>query len=269
MEADSGAGGRRPSTGAQTPTVKLYLTVSEALRDPSIVPNYRMKQLCEKTGMTRQAIHFYIKKGLVQPGIKHGQTSAEYTEDHVARILLIRRMREEEFLPLEAIRAALDSRDRGFSPAQRRVLADVRRKFSSQSKPRRQRPTVAAITASKRSGAHSEDIDELVQAGLVRGSLDDKGKMRIDREDLWILDCWSELSQLGFAEDLGFSPADIGMYKACIDALVRTEAELLTNKLADMEPERITEMIERALPVLATLLARLHERAVRDFLHEL
>ena len=90
-----------------------------------------MKDLCERTGMSRQAIHFYIRKGLVPPGIKRSKTSAEYTEKHVERILLVRRMQEEQFLPLDAIKATLDERDKAFSPPQRRLSRSYRVKYCS------------------------------------------------------------------------------------------------------------------------------------------
>ena len=34
---------------------------------------YRMKDLCEATGLPRQAIHFYIQQGLLPAGRKTGR----------------------------------------------------------------------------------------------------------------------------------------------------------------------------------------------------
>ena len=35
---------------------------------------YRMKDLCEATGLPRQAIHFYIQQGLLPPGARPAAT---------------------------------------------------------------------------------------------------------------------------------------------------------------------------------------------------
>ena len=40
---------------------------------------YRMKDLCEASGLPRQAIHFYIQQGLLPPGQKTGRNMAWYT----------------------------------------------------------------------------------------------------------------------------------------------------------------------------------------------
>src|SRR5689334_23273531 len=85
-----------------------------------------MRDLCDKTGLPRQAIHFYIQQGLVPEGLKTGRNTALYGDPHVERIRLVRTLQEERFLPLRAIRAVLDEGDSALTPAQRRLVADVR-----------------------------------------------------------------------------------------------------------------------------------------------
>ena len=53
---------------------------------------YRMKDLCELTGMSRQAIHFYIQQGLVPEGQKVSRNMAWYGPEHVDRIQQIQRL---------------------------------------------------------------------------------------------------------------------------------------------------------------------------------
>jgi DNA-binding transcriptional MerR regulator len=229
---------------------------------------YRMKQVVELTGMSRQAIHFYIKKGLVPPPIKLSATSAEYTDEHIERILTVRRMREEKFLPLEAIRASLDERDEGFTPAQRRVISAVRSEFSNRKRPKGMRATVSVRTATQRTGASADDIEELIEAELIADHEDD-GKRRVARDDLWLLEIWVALRELGFDEDHGFTPADVSLYERHVDALMREEVVMVAERLEELSPEELSRRIERALPLLGTLLGRLHERAVRRFFADL
>ena len=70
-------------------------------------PRYRMRDLCERTGLNRQAIHFYIQRGLLPPGEKTGPNMAWYEQGHLERLLLIKRLQHERFLPLNAIKAML------------------------------------------------------------------------------------------------------------------------------------------------------------------
>ena len=81
-----------------------------------------MKDLCDRTGLPRQAIHFYIQEGLLPEGEKTGRNMAYYGEAHLERLKLIRQLQHERFLPLRAIRAVLDEEDDGFTQPQRAVL---------------------------------------------------------------------------------------------------------------------------------------------------
>ena len=69
----------------------------------------RMAELSARTGVARETIHFYLREGLLQRPEKSGQTVAYYGEEHLERIRLIRRLREEKYLPIAAIRRLLDS----------------------------------------------------------------------------------------------------------------------------------------------------------------
>ena len=50
---------------------------------PQAAGAYRMKDLCELTGLPRQVIHFYIQQGLVPEGHKTGPNMAYYGEEHL------------------------------------------------------------------------------------------------------------------------------------------------------------------------------------------
>lgn len=68
---------------------------------------YKISQLAEKTDTTKRTIHYYIGKGLLPPPLIGGIKSV-YTEEHVYRIFLIRKM-QEQFLPLNEIRDRINN----------------------------------------------------------------------------------------------------------------------------------------------------------------
>ena len=81
-----------------------------------------MKDLMRETGLQRQAIHFYIKEGLIPPGIKSSRNMAWYGAHHLERLKLIRRLQHERFLPLKAIKAALAGAQGEFVPGQQAFI---------------------------------------------------------------------------------------------------------------------------------------------------
>lgn len=70
---------------------------------PAAESKYRMREL---SGLPRQAIHFYIQQGLLPEGEKTGRNMAYYSAQHVERLKIIRKLQQERFLPLKAIRGS-------------------------------------------------------------------------------------------------------------------------------------------------------------------
>ncbi len=83
-----------------------------------------MAELARRSGVSRETIHFYLREGLLPRPEKGGMTVAYYGEEHLERLRIIRRLREEKYLPIAVIRRLLQS---PAPPAERDVdvLAEV------------------------------------------------------------------------------------------------------------------------------------------------
>src|SRR5262249_31087487 len=69
----------------------------------------RMAELAAKSGVARETIHFYLREGLLPRPRKGGRTVAYYDAEHLERLRLIRRLREEKYFPLAVIRKVLET----------------------------------------------------------------------------------------------------------------------------------------------------------------
>lgn len=63
---------------------------------------YKVSELADKAGVTKRTIHYYISKGLLLPPEGSGVNSI-YNEEHLERILLIKKL-QSEYMPLNKIR---------------------------------------------------------------------------------------------------------------------------------------------------------------------
>ena len=71
----------------------------------------RISELSQATGVSIPTIKFYLREGLLPPGRLIVQNQAEYSEDHVRRLRLIRVLVEVGGLPLATVRRVLDAVD--------------------------------------------------------------------------------------------------------------------------------------------------------------
>jgi DNA-binding transcriptional MerR regulator len=222
---------------------------------------YRMKDLCELTGLSRQAIHFYIQQGLVPEGRKTGRNMAWYGPEHVERLQLVRRLQEERFLPLKAIRALLDGETAGLHPHKRALLTEVGARLA----PRDQRPaTVDAADACARHGVSAAELDRFVELGVIVVR-DEGGRRVLSTDQLWVLDVWGQLRAAGFTAALGFVPDDVQIYEDAIAKLFQRETAMLVDRLDGLPPEQVAVMIERVMPLIHATLIHFHTNAVRNF----
>ncbi|GAB4566782.1 MAG: hypothetical protein Tsb0020_18800 [Haliangiales bacterium] len=227
---------------------------------------YRMKDLCEQTGLTRQAIHFYIQQGLLPPGHKTGRNMAYYSHEHVAKLDMIRKLQRERFLPLKAIKAVLSGDTGDFVPAQRQVLRDIKARLTSSNlKPTAAPQMIAAKPLCKQHGVSIDDLERMAKLGLVR-LIDDRGPLRIPEDQVWIIEHWGRIRALGFSEELGFGVEDMVIYEETISSLFEREKALILPRLGQLSPDRAAIMLEQALPAIHAFLSRYHLAQIRNFL---
>jgi len=232
---------------------------------------YRMKDLCERTGLPRQVINFYIQQGLVPEGRKTGRNMAYYGEEHLTRILLVRKLQHERFLPLRAIKALIEERDEAFSPSQRAFVSELKSRLSVTMGARSDRPTtVDANEIITKLGLRRKDLDDMIELGLIAAATEydagGKARLVIAKDDAWILETFAELRKAGFREHTGFSARDLVIFEEAMSALFAREAKILAERLSTLPPDEVATMVERAMPIINTFLVKYHDALARNFL---
>lgn len=229
-------------------------------------PPFKMKDLCEQSGLPRQAIHFYIQQGLLPAGKKTGRNMAWYGPEHVERLRLIKKLQHERFLPLKAIKALLDGREESFSPRQQRFLGLVKGELDRGllGDVDAKRETVDAVPLLQRYGVRRDELDQLIELGVIAASAD-ADRVMIASDDEWILEFVGRMREAGFSDELGFTVEDLAGHAEAINEMLRRDAELVGQRLTELPPVQVARMLERALPLLEEFLVRYHRTRVKDF----
>lgn len=236
---------------------------------------YKMKDLCDKAGVSRQLVHFYIQQGLLPEGKKTGKNMAYYTEHHLERLLLVRKLQHEHFLPLKAIRALLEERDEAFSPAQQKHMREVRAAMpESITGPAGPRQTVDGYALAERLGLGREDLDEIVEAGLLAAAEEQdlatgERRLVIAGDDAWRLEHYADLRRAGFTRERGFSARELAIYDDAVQRLVVKEARIIATRLGSFTPAEVAALLERAMPIVGSFLSRLHAEKAKNLLSTL
>jgi DNA-binding transcriptional MerR regulator len=231
----------------------------------------RIGELAERAGVSVATIKFYIREGLLPPPpVKTGRTMGYYDEAYLERLLLIRRLREEHYLPLRAIRVILEERgDRPLTGEEASLLARIGPQVVRRLDPGGESGGGAAAVSLDRAAVlarydmPAEHLDLLVEMGLVgeHGGVFTAG-------DLELLDALARAEKGGLSRDR-FPIEGLAHYVELLGELARREVRHFSHfaAAAGLPPEELSRLAEIATelsePIVTTLRKKLILRALR------
>jgi DNA-binding transcriptional MerR regulator len=210
----------------------------------------RMGELAEASGVPAPTIKHYLREGLLPEPVKTSRNMAYYPPEFVERIRLIKRLQEERFLPLKAIKSVLDD-----DPERAGAMLELEDRVLDRALAgERARTSTAEVR--KRYGVPKEVLDRLEELEVL--SPNSRG---YSPSDVTIIEAISRFRAGGYDEQIGFTVYDTLRYKEALEKLVREEVDLVMNRLAgEVPPERVVEMLEMGAQPLKDLIAALHTK---------
>ena len=210
----------------------------------------RMGELSEASGVPAPTIKHYLREGLLPEPVKTSRNMAYYPPEFVERIRLIKRLQEERFLPLKAIKSVLDD-----DPDRANAILELEDRVLDRALAG-ERARTSAAEVRKRYGVPREVLDRLEE--LEVRSPNSRGD---SPSDITIIEAISRFRASGYDEQIGFTVYDTLRYKEALEKLVREEVDVVMNRLAgEVPPERVVEMLEAGAQPLKDLIAALHTK---------
>jgi DNA-binding transcriptional MerR regulator len=210
----------------------------------------RMGELAEASGVPAPTIKHYLREGLLPEPVKTSRNMAYYPPEFVDRIKLIKRLQEERFMPLKAIKSVLDE-----DPERAGALVELEDRILDRALAGEQARTSAGEVR-ERYGVPKEVLDRLAELEILTPN-----SRGYSPSDVKIIEAISRFRAGGYDEEIGFTVYDTLRYKTAIEDLVREEVDIVINRLAgEVSPERVVEMLEVGAQPLQDLIAALHTK---------
>jgi DNA-binding transcriptional MerR regulator len=210
----------------------------------------RMRELAQASGVPAPTIKHYLREGLLPEPVKTSRNMAYYPPEFVDRIKLIKRLQEERFLPLKAIRKVLDE-----DPDRAQAMLELGDQILDRALAgERSRTSVAEVR--QRYGVPKEVLDRLAELEVLTPN-----SRGYSPSDVKIIEAISRFRAGGYDEQIGFTVYDTLRYKTALEELARQEVEVVMERLAgEVPPERVVEMLEAGAQPLKDLIAALHTK---------
>jgi DNA-binding transcriptional MerR regulator len=210
----------------------------------------RMRELAEASGVPAPTIKHYLREGLLPEPVKTSRNMAYYPPEFVDRIKLIKRLQEERYLPLKAIKTVLDQ-----DPHRAQAMLELGDQILDRALAG-ERSRTSAAEVRKRYGLPKEVLDRLAELEVLTPN-----SRGYSPSDVTIIEAISRFRAGGYDEQIGFTVYDTLRYKAALEELVRQEVDVVMERLAgEVSPERVVEMLEAGAQPLKDLIAALHTK---------
>ena len=210
----------------------------------------KIGELAEASGVPVPTIKHYLREGLLPEPVKTSRNMAYYSPEFVERIRLIKRLQEERYMPLRAIKSVLDE-----DPERARALVELEDRILERALGR-ERTRTSAAEVRERYGVPKEVLDRLEEIEVL--SPNSRG---YSPSDIKIIEANGRFRAGGYDEQIGFTVYDTLRYKTALEELVSQELDMVINRLAaEVPPERVIEMLESGAQPLRDLIAALHTK---------
>jgi DNA-binding transcriptional MerR regulator len=210
----------------------------------------RMRELAAASGVPAPTIKHYLREKLLPEPVKTSRNMAYYPPEFVDRIKLIKRLQEERFMPLKAIKNVLDE-----DPDRARAMLELGDQILDRALAG-ERSRTSAAEVRKRYGMPKEVLDRLAEIGVLTPN-----SRGYTPSDVGIIEAISRFRAGGYDEQVGFTVYDTLRYKAALEELVRQEVDVVMDRLAgEVPPERVVELLEAGAQPLKDFIAALHTK---------
>ncbi len=214
----------------------------------------KISELADRSGVSVGTIKHYLREGLLDEGgeiVRTSRNMAWYAPELVERVRLIKRLQEERFMPLRAIRGVLDS-----DPERAARLVELEDRILERALNAREERRVSAAEVRRRYDVPRNVLDRLAELGVLTPT-----PRGYDADDVAIIAAISRFRAGGYDEQLGFTVFDTLRYREALEPLVAEEVRTLLDRLAgEVEPDRAAEIIASGAEPLRELVGAMHSK---------
>ncbi len=219
----------------------------------------KMKDLEARTEVSREAIHFYLREGLLPAPHRPKRNVAHYSEEHVVRIRLIKQLQEERFLPLCEIKKILDrvelplADQDGLAAFELTLLPLLNGDVPEPDQPLK--------AVARRAGLTLAELAALHDAQVIR--IQGRGPDRVlDFRDAAIVERWGRLLDLGFRDLPGYDAAYLARFARLTAELAEREVDLFLEAFHGDVDADAAGLAARGIELTNEILTRMRVQAL-------
>jgi len=221
----------------------------------------KIRELVQRTRVSKETIHFYLREGLLPRPRKRGRNIADYEESHVERIRLIKELQDRYFLPLAVIKNILKHQKK--SPEGQSLLSLRREYFRpvDQLLPNEVEGEEAFLRATELGGKWLAKMEEW---GIISPEIRD-GRKVYSQDDITLGKLVLEMDKVGIGVRNGFDPEALKHYRDMFrEIVVMSHKYYFEATLGKLPPEVFSKRIVQGREIMSVFFYHLYRKLSRE-----
>jgi len=221
----------------------------------------KIRDLVERTRVSKETVHFYIREGLLPKPRKRGRNIADYAESHVERIRMIKELQDNYFLPLSLIKNILKFRKKSpegesllrlrsdyFRPVDRLLPGEI----------------MGEEEFRKATGIGKKWLDKMEEWEIITPGVRG-GEKVYSQDDIMIGRLIVEMDEIGLGPKDGFDPEALRHYRQMFREIVAVSHKYFTQaSLGKLTPEEYSRKIVQGREIMSTFFYHLYRKLSRE-----
>lgn len=219
----------------------------------------KLRDLVKKTGVSRETIQFYLRENVLPKPRKRGKGQAEYGEQYIELLELIKDLQEKHFLPLAVIKKIL-KRMKKVSPSEEHYFRMQSEFFSPVGYLLSQREVKGVEPFLELTELGAKWLEKAMAWGIITPEEAD-GVLLFSSEDVAIGKLMVEMDRVGMGPKDGFDPEALRQYRDYMQDVIGKLTRRFTDQLyGQVSDEAFAEIGFRSLNLMGIYLFFLYRK---------
>lgn len=221
----------------------------------------KIRDLVERTGVSRETVHYYIRDGLLPKPRKRGRNIADYDDSYVERIRMIKELQDNYFLPLAVIKNILKNRKK--SPEGQSFLG-LRREYFRPVDQLLPTEIAGEEAFRKATGLGRKWLVKMEEWGIISPELRD-GEKVYSQDDITLGKLVVEMDKIGIGVKDGFDAEALKHYRDMFrDIVVMSHKYYIEATLGKLSPEEFSKRIVQGREIMSAFFYHLYRKLSRE-----
>jgi DNA-binding transcriptional MerR regulator len=221
----------------------------------------KIGDLVQRTQVSKETVHYYIREGLLPKPRKLGRNVAEYDNHYVERIRLIKELQDQYYLPLAVIGNILKNQKK--SPEGRSILS-LRREYFLPVDHLLPKEIAGDAGFLKATGLGKNWLDKMETWGIISPEVIN-GRKVFSQDDITIGKLIVKMDKIGLGVRNGFKPEALKHYRDLFrEIVIMSHKYYMDGALGKIPPDEFSKRILQGREVMSVFFYHLYRKLSRE-----